>query len=176
MHTPTPPIDGPLLKAWFATVVLCLVSAVRRYLRITVAVISLVACMLLAALWVRSYWWCDQLTRVSTDDCLHCSSFRGQLICQRAHMAGLVEQTGPGWLKGDFLIETSPFRHAAGGFFRKFKLSAAEFIMPYWFPVIMTGLLAAVLGIRRPYRFSLRTLLIAMTVIVGWLGLIASLI
>ena len=30
-----------------------------RYLRIAVTTLSLTACVLLVALWVRSYWWCD---------------------------------------------------------------------------------------------------------------------
>jgi hypothetical protein len=41
---------------------------------------------------------------------------------------------------------------------------------PYWFPVLISGVLAAVPWIR--WRFSLRTLLIATTIIAVVLGLI----
>jgi hypothetical protein len=48
--------------------------------------------------------------------------------------------------------------------------------IPHWLPVLLAGLLAAVLGIRRPFQFSLRTLLIATTIFAVWLGLIGWLI
>src|SRR5687768_8626670 len=44
---------------------------------------------------------------------------------------------------------------------------------PHWFPILISGMLAAGHGLRRPYRFSLRTLLIATTVIAVVLGLVA---
>ncbi len=58
----------------------------------------------------------------------------------------------------------------------KFKRTPVNSIlyMRFWIPVLATGLLAAVLGIRRPYRFSLRTLLIAMTLIAVLLGLVVA--
>jgi hypothetical protein len=49
------------------------------------------------------------------------------------------------------------------------------FFLPYWLLVILTGTFAAAIGNRRPYRlnFSLRTLLIATTLIAVVLGLVA---
>jgi hypothetical protein len=44
--------------------------------------------------------------------------------------------------------------------------------MKFWIPVLATALLAAAFGIRRPYRFSLRALLIATTLIAVVLGAI----
>jgi hypothetical protein len=35
------------------------VWAMLKYLRIAVTALSLTACVLLVALWVRSYWWVD---------------------------------------------------------------------------------------------------------------------
>jgi hypothetical protein len=48
-------------------------------------------------------------------------------------------------------------------------------IVPHWFLVLLTGALAALPWIKRPYRFSFRTLLIAMTVLAVFLGINAFL-
>jgi hypothetical protein len=45
--------------------------------------------------------------------------------------------------------------------------------VPHWFPALVIGVLAAACGIGAPYRFSLRTLLIATTLIAVALGLVA---
>ena len=150
MHSPQPPIDGALLKARLATDWLYLVIAARRYLRITVAVISLVACMLLIALWVRSYWWSTTFTipLLSPSTLQEVVSTGGRIRC--------------------YLPIPPANNHLSG--------VPNSFVLPYWFPVLFTAVLAAALGIRRPFQFSLRTLLIAMTIIAVWLGLIVSLI
>jgi hypothetical protein len=47
-----------------------------KSLRIAVTTLSLTACVLLIALWVRSYWWADRCTLASH---LELSSFYGRL-------------------------------------------------------------------------------------------------
>jgi hypothetical protein len=44
--------------------------------------------------------------------------------------------------------------------------------VPHWFVIVLAGALAAVFGIRRPHRlrFSLRTLLVAVTAVALMLG------
>ena len=44
--------------------------------------------------------------------------------------------------------------------------------MPYWSFVLLTGGLAAAFGIRRPFKFSLRTSILVMTIVSVELGLI----
>jgi hypothetical protein len=39
--------------------------AMLKYLRIAVTAVSLTVCVLLVALWVRSYWICDVVYRMS---------------------------------------------------------------------------------------------------------------
>jgi hypothetical protein len=46
-------------------------------------------------------------------------------------------------------------------------------LFPHWLPALLFAALALAFGIRRPYRFSLRTLLVAMTFVAVLLGLIA---
>lgn len=177
MHNPQPPIDGPLLKAWFATVVLCLVSAVRRYVRITVSVISLVACMLLIAMWVRSYWWFDSLHNEGTwlQPEFGLWSFHGRLCFHGSKLFPFSTTCElNAWPMND---HSDWLRASPMWWYRNDVLSVIgcrQLIFPYWFPVLLTSSLAAVLGIRRPYRFSLRTLLIAVTVIAAWLGFIVA--
>jgi hypothetical protein len=48
--------------------------------------------------------------------------------------------------------------------------------VPYWFPVVVSGLLAAALGIGKTWRFSLRTLLIAMILVAMAIGTLAALV
>jgi hypothetical protein len=46
-------------------------------------------------------------------------------------------------------------------------------LLPHWLTVLVTGAFAAAFGIRRPFRFGLRTMLIATTFVAMLLGLIA---
>ena len=43
-----------------------LYAAMLKYLRIALTALSLTACVLLIALWVRSYWWADAIARGTT--------------------------------------------------------------------------------------------------------------
>jgi hypothetical protein len=44
--------------------------------------------------------------------------------------------------------------------------------IPHWAPALVLAVLSAALGICRPYRFSLRTLLILTTIVAAILGLV----
>jgi hypothetical protein len=46
-------------------------------------------------------------------------------------------------------------------------------LFPHWAPAIAFASLAAALGFRTPYQFSLRTLLILTTIVAAILGLVA---
>jgi hypothetical protein len=46
-------------------------------------------------------------------------------------------------------------------------------LIPHWFPVLSSALVAAILLIKRLRRFSVRTLLLATTLIAALLGIIA---
>jgi hypothetical protein len=47
-------------------------------------------------------------------------------------------------------------------------------VIPCWFPTVLTGLLAALQGMKPHWRFSLRTLLIGITVVAVALGLLIA--
>jgi hypothetical protein len=150
-----------------------------RKLRIAFSITCGIACVLLVVLWIRSYRSCDLLRRNILGARLEVIAVEGRLK---------ITRTGPqpNWIIGplpstlnyqlDQPEAETLVRHIRGfanswGFgIERGKISAI--LVPYWFPVIITGVVAGLpwLGIAR--RFSLRTLLIAMTLIGLILGLI----
>ena len=135
-----------------------------RKLRITWTAICLIACVLLIALWVRSYWWLDKVSFPTSTTIA--TSYRGTLDAtsdaKKMHTAwsGSVSISakdipacvapGPSWHFSSTLGNTSV------GF-------------PYWFAVVVFASLATAPWLR---RFSLRTLLIATALVAVVLGLI----
>jgi hypothetical protein len=126
--------------------------------------------MLLIALWVRSYYYGDQLRTADNDDAVvSIASMRGQWI----FFSGNINKV-PGAMWRNWFFRSVSAEHfdqrLTDRVFRGFELTAHSLSVPCWFPVFFSGTLAAALGIRPPLRFSLRTLLIAMTVFAVWLG------
>ncbi len=155
-----------------------------RYLRIAVTVLSLTACVLLIMLWVRSYWRQDCVhLRLSNTVALGVVSLKGRIIFI-ADAQPVDRRPGlPRWgIESVQAIDWQlqwlgeRIQRATFGFSLQ-RLSSGVFgfslQLPHGLLVLLTGSMAATLGIRRPYRFSLRTLLIAMTLIAVILGIIA---
>ena len=147
-----------------------------RNLRIAFSVTCLIACVLLIALWVRSYWWVDAVAvPISSSDNLGCWSVEGTVAAYHA-------THNPGFFKGRWII----LRHhivnrrvlderpqVRSGYHGPIGFGVMQSRIPYaphWFLVFMVGMLAAAPWIR--WRFSLRTLLIATTLIALVLGAI----
>ena len=59
-------------------------------------------------------------------------------------------------------------------FFHRIGRNSLWLGFPHWLPILVTGAFAAVLGVRKPYRFSLRTLLLATTLVAVVLGLVVA--
>jgi hypothetical protein len=136
-----------------------------KYLRIAVTALCLTACVLLSVLWVRSYWWMDYADIPSGQQLIRLASIPGHVWWD------VID--GPGvWQLGTTSVEAhiragKRLGHGsqlATGF--RFESSAGR--VPYWFLVILTAAVAAVPWIK--WRFSLRTLLIAMTLVAIGLG------
>jgi hypothetical protein len=142
-----------------------------RKLRIAWSVLFAVATALLIVFWVRSYWYWDDVR------CQHSILPYGIRI---------MSMRGGAYLTlGEY--DSSPSRHIGE------RLTMAVFIMdrhgeqvnsswlyifdydeawvPYWIPTLLLGALAAAPWIRWSKRFSLRTLLIATTLVAAVLGL-----
>lgn len=142
-----------------------------RRLRICISAFFGVLTLLLCVLWARSYWW-----------------FEGYTIKPSVYYGGI------GWTAGTLLIEgISPGNPqvAAGYVCRPIDKSSVRTLgfeytrwnkafslaMPIYTLVLLTSVLTALPVIQRewiylPNRFSLRTLLIATTIIAAMLGLV----
>ena len=151
---------------------------VVRLLRISTSAVCVVACLLLIALWVRSYWRLDKLaSHVFTGDIMRCAHLKGNFLIQIAPPASYdstpVELLRRRVIRGSrfgyrpvylFPNPTTPPTNPIGG----------VLCLPYFVPVLAfatTGVIAAALP-WIPWRFSLRTLLIATTLVAVVLGLV----
>ena len=146
-----------------------------RKLRIAWSTVWGIACVLLIALWVRSYYVSDAaFMRVSNRTGYNFSSMQGQLTLRRETINGTGFYANMGIL--EWVWNTYP----PGSFFRYptafgFNLRQLPYfnVFPYWAPVLVCVVLTAtpVLIRRKFMRFRLRTLLIVTTVIAVALGL-----
>jgi hypothetical protein len=152
-----------------------------RKLRIAWSVAWGIACLLLIALWVRSYWRADGISfPISRTHLLGFGSVEGEITAVKGDYA-------PGYFKGHYEIGSFPivdrrigdnrpqsmpgYRGAVGFGF----IQAAPFFVfcaPHWFLVGLTGAVGIVAWIKDISHFSLRTLLIATTLVAVVLGLI----
>src|SRR3954447_8356310 len=134
-----------------------------KKLRIACSAFCSLACVLLIVLWVRSYrCWDDELSYVTSNNRgYYLDSLRGGLsICAAPHNpadAGVWRQytawADPGFFGFDAFTTTT----------------SISFRAPYWFLVTVSAAIVALPWI--PCRFSLRTLLIATTLLAALLGL-----
>jgi hypothetical protein len=140
-----------------------------RYLRITWTVVCGLAFMLLCALWVRSYWWQDIVSRTIKDKVGTVSgSASGVVYFSRMDFRAL-QITYPktqGW--------TREVREPPHVFDKKLRWIASlgdfEVRIPHWLLILPIALVAVAPWIR--WRFTTRTLLIAITLVAVVLGLI----
>jgi|tagenome__1003787_1003787.scaffolds.fasta_scaffold20711833_1 hypothetical protein len=138
-----------------------------RKLRIAWSVFWGLACVLLIVLWVRSYWWGDVFTfPQSSQGALGIGSINARIM-----FGATNDDTFPLW---EWLVE--PNRQPAE-FLPWFEVSirsvSSEMYVPDWLLVILTISVAVLPWIRQlSWRFSLRTLLIATTLLAVVLGLV----
>ena len=160
---------------------------ITRILRITWTAGCVTTAVLLCVLWVRSYWWGEALIKpLSPTWTMIFGSADGDLLIRWNSGFSLVPiQTFPQppfWRQYSVQRESTADRRRnedqilqSGGALPEYKYGFTgngAVRMPYWFPLITTIALAAVPWLR-PRRFSLRTLLLAVTLGSIVLGLIA---
>ena len=142
-------------------------AKIFRVLRIAWSVWWGILCVLLIGLWVRSYWRNDivmsprtmSISQVGTLNCL--ISENTMLPGWRWHSIILTKCDEPGNTKPTRWMWIVADKHVQLGF-------------PYWLPVILSATVATLPWIRPTKRFSLRTLLIAITLIAVVLGVEVS--
>lgn len=148
-----------------------------KKLRIASSVMCGVFCLLLIVLWDRSYWWYDNAhCPLRSPRMLIMNSFGGRL----SFYAGKRIDYRSGWFPSGWGTDSTPVRNIAPSSLKRPKSYwgynndhyGCFILFPHWFPALVMGALMAGFGIRPPYRFSLRTLLIVMTLFALLLGLI----
>jgi hypothetical protein len=151
-------------------------AAMLKYLRIAVTALSLTACVLLIALWVRSYWWCDLISRMDANSQVTTlGSHRGTVYFVRMQLrgfgAGGPPAMGPrpqhGWRHS--ISEA----HIANETFKlQFSGDSIFVLLPQWLVGPMFLAIGAAPCMPWSRRFSLRTLLIATTLVAVGLGIV----
>lgn len=155
-------------------------SRERRWLRVAWTVFFGVLTVALCVLWVRSWY---------GGEYVYWNIFKHRSVIVGSRSGGMVAYTD------HFTIGLKPYRFRvidAGDFYlltrwgpveplmsttRRIPIRAVglkAFFSPHWFLVLSTATLTAACGIRRPHRihFSLRTMLIATTLIAAVLGIL----
>jgi hypothetical protein len=150
-------------------------SRYLRYLRIAFSATSVVACVLLVVLWVRSYYYLDELSQpISWTHWIGASSIKGQLHFYTGTINPAVPFDPKDWglesVSSRSGYARSEVQDIAWDFY--FDLSGfANLSAPHWFLALLSACLAAAPWIKWSKRFSLRTLLIAATLIAVLFGL-----
>jgi hypothetical protein len=138
------------------------------YLRIAWSVSWGLVAMLLCVLWVRSYWYWEgiELQKQKLGMVAKVYSFDGLLGFDKSYPLS-------DWTFGHVSIFSEPNRLQDGYHF--FSWLTGSFFgvrFPHYFGLFLVGALSAIVWLPLPFkRFSLRTLLIAATLIAGILGL-----
>jgi hypothetical protein len=147
-----------------------------KYLRIAVTALCLTACVLLIGLWVRSYWWVTSIqTPPVASRALHCSFEPGRVRIESILLRTAEENAE--WFSGlRHYHKSSPhyavYNYPSPSFVLRYRksLRSIRIIFPYWFAILIAGAASVAPWIR--WRFSVRTLLIATTLVGVGLGII----
>ncbi len=156
-----------------------------RKLRIAWSVVCVVLCVSLMVLWVCGYWYVYSAIRlVSPTTSACCLIQEGQFELNWTSdpvTVSLVARNGPGWTGGitaleDFYVDDGTEGDGPHPFgspmLRRFAFDQDRIVIPLWFPTVLFGTFFAAPWVRWSKRFSLRTLLIATTLVAIALGTI----
>ncbi|MEX0612568.1 MAG: hypothetical protein WD738_03050 [Pirellulales bacterium] len=140
----------------------------RRFVQIGLAILSLAACVIFAALWTRSYRWAHLVHGQVGAKQFEIISIEGRLKITALPQSA---QSPLGVRSQNYHIDSTQastiWRHIQRFANSKgFGFSRAQnvaLLLPYWFLTVAFALLAALLGTKRLRRFSVRSLLIAIS-------------
>jgi hypothetical protein len=147
-----------------------------KYLRIAVTALCLTACVLIVALWVRSYWRHDSIrTWISSSRSLVILSHEGFMVVHlRLYNFVPFDELPLVYFRSGTIGDSAYLPPASWSWRSGFipESSYFESSVPHWILLIVSGSLAIVPWIHWSKRFSLRTLLIATTLVAMGLGII----
>ena len=138
-----------------------------HYLRITWTAFCGIACVLLIVLWVRSYWWTDIIVaQQSSQRYVGIGSSNARIMFGTTVDVGVTPWT---WFVKP---NQEPVKYLPWFEMSSSSISSKNYV-PDWLLVIVSASIGAVPWIRQlPRQLSLRTLMIATTLIALLLGLI----
>lgn len=148
-------------------------ESTRRKLRVTFSVIYFTVCALVVALWIPSYHWRAQVVGGIRTHHVFATSLDGRLrLSISLRSGGWPEGTGFHWLRlskddnGGWIQRPSSTLGFEAWVSKRGKLGLTA---PHWFVILIAAVAGAALW-KRPWRFSLRAILVAMTLIATTLG------
>ncbi|MEX2171703.1 MAG: hypothetical protein WD851_20460 [Pirellulales bacterium] len=146
-----------------------------RYLRIAWSVAWGVLAISLVLLWWRSYWTLDLITRTNSQKIKTTIGSQFGTV-YFAHFDAYLgyKGTGNSYAPHGWTYRTREAYFLKDKFVWRRGPISLNIVLPHWVLAMIVVLISLVVWL--PRRFSLRTLLIAMTIIAAWLGLIVSLI
>jgi hypothetical protein len=136
-------------------------SRLTRYLHIAVTALCLTACVLLVALWVRSYSWIDSATLFGK---YSIASFRGDILFNRPMVLTYSGPTPPRLSPPRYGITSIPAGQSGLIIFE------GGWAIPHWLSIL--PMIAIGMSSWFRWHFSLRTLLIATTLIAVGLAVV----
>jgi hypothetical protein len=142
----------------------------RRLLNIA-SIVCLVACVALIALNVRSYYWADGITFLSTSGRTSIGSMLGLVVYEGNRIPTDIQS----WTAVHRHVHSDEAAELPKGFlgFRILAGRSGFSSVPYWFLLLVTGLMSVVFRRMPALRFTLSSLFIAITLLAVLLGMIA---
>ena len=144
--------------------------------RLAVTALSFIACVLLVAMWARSYWWQDSVNIPGTNTKnLLVGSRQGRLIISVRPFPLHELVTNHDVIDDPKQVFVDDFGNTARARWiqvLRWRNGITELIIPYWMVAIVAAALACLPWLR--WKFSLRTLLIATTLVAAGLGAIVA--
>ena len=139
-----------------------------RNLRIAWSVAWGVVSVTLCVLWVRSYWRLQILELRTGSQAVQISSVNGHLAIAHLRHAtiGSFYLSVPAGDSADFR------KKGALGFAYQNDGFVTALIAPHWLPALLAAAFAVVAWCSRSWRFSIRTLFIATTLVAAVLGIV----
>jgi hypothetical protein len=146
-----------------------------RFLRVAVSMVFLTLCLVFVVLWVRCYWLIDTLWGpVTNNGQVAIVSMQGQLFLGTNYTPGYpswTRQSGYLYSKWRSVWTVLFPRRDAFGFALVVDSNNLGITIPYWLTVFSTSVIAWLPWAHWSRRFSLRTLLMAMTLSAMVLGM-----
>lgn len=158
-----------------------------RRVRLALSVSCVILCLVFTMLWVRSYWWVDNVIGPAKGSYRPGVASDSGWLTVRYGNGKLDPEAFPEWKRQSrsavemeevYKQMEASIKGTNATFSRPTKKLGWKadwgFQFPWFLPTLITGLLAAAVGWKLPFQYGLRTLLVATTFIAVALGLLVA--